>query len=167
MRDEYPPSLNGASPYSANGHLEVTPPSPVARCYVNVQRLPSPAIVASVFNHYSPSPFSGTASQVHDGTEPEVTCHEISVGDESKLNDVGRGRARTAKPVIYREVHHEVEHAATLSRAHSCHESHSTQQGASFLQRRATIDGYPQREPHVAPAKSKQMVSEYLSSVCR
>ena len=168
MRDQ--PPLNGAAPYSSNGYLQVSPPSHVARCYVNVQRLPSPPIVASVFNHYSPSPLSAQHRKrpleqqlVHDGKRPAVHA------GMSRREASGAGgavvRVRTTKPVIYREMHHEVEHAATLCRAHSCHDNtkQDSHQGASFLQRRATFDGYPQKASQVVSRAVRRLVSVVLS----
>ena len=151
----------------------MSPPSHVARCYVNVQRLPSPPIVASVYNHYSPSPSSAQHRKrplepqpVHDGKRPAVHA------GKSRREASGAGgaavRVRTTKPVIYREMHHEVEHAATICRAHSCRDNttQDTHQGATFLQRRATFDGYPQSAPQVVSRTVRRLVSVVYSVLC-
>ena len=158
MRDENIPPLNRAAPYGSNGQLEMAPPSHVARCFVNTQTLPSPAIVASIYNHYPPSAVKASESLNLDEM-PESLNRDTE--EECKTPEVARRRRRANQSVIYREMNHEVEHAATLSRAHSLRENttHGMEQGQSPLQRRSTVDGYPRREPRVAPTESIHTVS--------
>ena len=165
MRDENLPPLNGAVTYGSKGQLEVSPPSHVARCFVNTQTLPSPAIVASIYNHYPP-PAVKTPESVNRDEMPESVNRDAE--EEDKPAEVARRRRRGNQSVIYREMNHEVEHAATLSRAHSLRENTShgiEQQGQSPLQRRSTVDGYTQREPRVAPIESNHVtVSNYSAN---
>ena len=164
MRDDNLPPLNGAVPFGSKGQLEVAPPSHVARCFVNTQILPSPPIVASIYNHYPPPAVKASESP-NRGEMPESLNRDAE--EEGKPTEVARRRRRGNQSVIYREANHEVEHAATLSRAHSLRENTShgiEQQGQSPLQRRSTVDGYSQREPRVAPTESIHTVSNYSAN---